>query len=1072
MTDRTSKSLGFVESFLSIDDLRELFASACEELGVAFDAVKCVVLPLGERLVKECTPLEWSTRIGNEQEDKHTLKLAFALNRLSGSSSIPLAIERVGGDRRFEGVIAELEVLSCSSVLVGTARAHGEPNACVCLFRAEDQEPWSHDEVELFSHSLKFFGLAIHRAASERQLTAEHLGENDPSLLKDDGLCPQVRYDKLGRVSFASRTFCEQTGLRASELIGMHFSTFLSLFVTENERERVLKEYSAIFESALSLPQGIVYRLQHRTLATTTRVADWIGPLRSGEGYESTLIPLHALSAELSNQTSSTSETIKDQNRYQRLVEHSDAIIFHSEPNHRINFISRRALDFFGVAPEDFVSGVEVHWYDLVHLDDRERMTQRANEAQKTAIGFDDEFRVVNHITGQVRWLLSKLVPVLSSSGTLLGWDGFGIDITARKETQEALNTQSKKVRALYTVSSAIRGYLDPANIASRGLAALCDATGANAGLCFLYPSKKSKKLSLVADHGFSEEFSEKTRRGEVMFGLSSYVSEHGQSVVVPDIRTDPRANRALSDDEGMRSALLVPISVEEEVLGTLGLFHEDISQFDGGDVMLAAAAANQIGLAARQANLFAAYRQQTKNLSALYRLSHVLSGFLSIDEVFQKSFEVIRDELGFKRLWLGLLDETGTRLVGQSAYGPGWRRKLVQINVEVAGEDHPIAQVVRSKMPVIIGDPESLTGDFGVKRFFSRFAVKSVGLVPLISGGQVLGVLAFQPDNSNTNLEEEEITLISSLAAEIARALRAKRLEERAGDSEKMRTAGLLAAGIAHNFNNLLQAILGQASLLEMQDKHSPEVQKAASIVNDAATKGASLVKQLMSFANLEEPSSEICDLEAVVRNGSGTLERQLASNRNLNIALSHNLPKAFADPRQVMRILSALVLNANEATDENGEVTIFTDRVQVQAEGPHYEVPVGDYIRIGVRDNGKGMDAETRRRCFEPFFTTKNVDPTSGIGLSGAGLGLAAAYALARKNGGRLVVESTPGRGSLFLLYLPVANQDSLSRGLESGFSVDPKLKPEVITEAPAQRGVANLKLVESKTLKKRSN
>lgn len=1069
MPERSSTSLGFVESFLLIDDLRELFASACEEVGIAFDSIKCVVLPLGERVVKECTPLEWSTRVGDEVEDKRTLKLAFALNRLSGSSSVPLNIQRTSSDRRFEGVIAELELLNCSSVMVGTARAHGEPNACLCLFRADDQDEWSPEEVDLFSHSLKFFGLAIHRALSGKKISnGVRTTEVDDALLKDDGLCPQIRYDKLGRVTFASRTFCEQTGLRASDVLGMHFSAFLVLFITENERERVLKEYSAIFESALSLPQGIVYRLQHRTLATTTRVADWIGPLRNGEGYESTLIPLHALSAELATQTAAPHESVKDQGRYQRLVEHSDAIIFHSEPNHRINFISRRALDFFGVAPEDFVSGVEVHWYDLVHLEDREHITERATEAERSGIGFDEEFRVVNHITGQVRWLLAKLVPVHSSTNKLLGWDGFGIDITARKEAQEALDTQSKKVRALYTVSSAIRGYLDPANIASRGLAALCDATGANAGLCFLYPSKKSNKLSLVADHGFSSEFSEKTRRGEVLFGLSSYVSEHGQSVVVPDIRTDPRANRSLSDDAGMRSALLVPICVEEEILGTLGLFHEDISQFDGGDVMLAAAAANQIGLAARQANLFAAYRQQTKNLSALYRLSHVLSGFLSIDEVFQKSFEVIRDELGFKRLWLGLLDETGTRLIGQSAYGPGWRRKLVQINVEIGGEDHPIAQVVRSKMPVIIGDPETLMGDFGVKRFFSRFAVKSVGLVPLVSGGQVLGVLAFQPDTTNANLDEEEITLISSLAAEIARALRAKRLEERAGDSEKMRTAGLLAAGIAHNFNNLLQAILGQASLLEMQDKHSPEVQKAASIVNDAATKGASLVKQLMSFANLEEPSSEVCDLEAVIENSADGLKRQLSPVKRLNIEMSHQLPKAYADPRQVMRILSALVLNANEATDENGEVTIFSDRVEVEAEGPHYEVPVGDYVRIGVRDNGKGMDAETRRRCFEPFFTTKNVDPSSGIGLSGAGLGLAAAYALARKNGGRLVVESNKGRGSLFLLYLPVATRDRVAKGKDSSSS----LQPEVISEAPQQRAVANLKLVESKTRKKRSS
>jgi len=256
------------------------------------------------------------------------------------------------------------------------------------------------------------------------------------------------------------------------------------------------------------------------------------------------------------------------------------------------------------------------------------------------------------------------------------------------------------------------------------------------------------------------------------------------------------------------------------------------------------------------------------------------------------------------------------------------------------------------------------------------------------------------------------------------------------------MRGAGLLAAGIAHNFNNLLQAILGQASLLEMQSTNEVQVTRAAGIINDAATKGASLVKQLLSFASLEEPNKEVCDINAVIERGADGLRRQLRASQTLVVSLGEDLPRANVDPRQILRIITGLVNNAREAMQDNGEVKIFTDSISIQSESPHYEVPYGDYIRIGVGDNGIGMDTETRRRCFEPFFTTKDVDPKSGLSMSGAGLGLAAAFALARKNGGRLVADSRRGHGSVFTIYVPVAEktQTVVKADLDDSDSEDP--------------------------------
>jgi PAS domain S-box-containing protein len=1057
-------------------DLSSLLSFAAKEIGFACGASRSFALP-SPALARQFAqpPIEWSQdEIPYQQEDLLFALLEHAYEAVA--HRVEPVVVRAGGfdESSTRPEQSSLELLSrviaelgFSKIVLQVARENGIPHALLILAYDSAREVSIEQTVFALDFLSPFLGVAVRNSLNNERLphsTLESLRDEELVSTGDQTVQRELESDLL-RITFSSdgslqnisAAFHELTNYADPKLIGSDFSAFLSRSVASSDLARVERVYSHVFQGERRAS------LEYRMKVADGVLIDVVDQLRrSDDGViESIRLP-RATEVVAVGDTEGPADADE---RYKRLVEHSDAILFHVNADHVINFISRRALDFFGVPPEDFLAGESVRWFDLVHLSDRERVRGYAESMGETNGSFDEEFRVVNHISGRVRWVLTKFVPVVDAMGVTIGWDGFGIDITARKEAQRALEAQSKKVRALYTVSSAIRGYLDPANIASRGLAALCDATGADAALCYLYPSKESDTLSLVAHHGFADNFAERIEEASTLPSLSTYVSEHGQSVVVPDMRTDPRASRLLAEHEGLRSAVLVPISVEEETLGTIGLFHRDIAQFDGGDVMLVAAAANQIGLAARQADLFSAYRRQTKNLAALYRLSHELSGFLSTEEIFQKSFSIIRDELGLRRLWLGLLNETGTRIIGQAAYGPGWKKRLVEINVEISGRDHPIAQVVLDRKAVIIDDPEEVLKEFGVKRFVSRFSIDSVGLVPLISGGQVLGVLVFQPGAEDSHLDQEELTLLSSLASEIASRVLAKRLEERIGSSEKMRTAGLLAAGIAHNFNNLLQAILGQASLLEMQSDNKQQVSRAASIINDSATKGASLVKQLLSFANLEEPSAEVCDINAVIERSGASFKRILADSQNLEFELADSLPRAFVDPRQVMRVLESLVRNAREAMGISGEVQIFTDSITIDRKSPHFEVPYGKYIRIGVRDNGIGMNAEEKKRCFEPFFTTKDVDPSSGLSMSGAGLGLAAAFALARKNGGRLVADSRKGHGSVFTLYVPVAPEvsnpldaDELGAVVESA---------AVETSQSMKRNSGNLRLVGSSGL-----
>lgn len=158
--------------------------------------------------------------------------------------------------------------------------------------------------------------------------------------------------------------------------------------------------------------------------------------------------------------------------RYQRFIEHADAIVLRVDPEQNITFISKRSIDFFGVSPEDFVARQQVSWIDLAHPEDRVRIRRMVVAMSAQPRTFDEEFRIVNHVTGRVRWLLLRFVPVFDAQQQLVAWEGFGFDVTDRKEAQGALEQQNRRIRALFTVSAAISGFIDPANISSRGLVA------------------------------------------------------------------------------------------------------------------------------------------------------------------------------------------------------------------------------------------------------------------------------------------------------------------------------------------------------------------------------------------------------------------------------------------------------------------------------------------------------------------------------------------------------------------------------------------------------------------------
>jgi PAS domain S-box-containing protein len=240
----------------------------------------------------------------------------------------------------------------------------------------------------------------------------------------------------------------------------------------------------------------------------------------------------------------------------------------------------------------------------------------------------------------------------------------------------------------------------------------------------------------------------------------------------------------------------------------------------------------------------------------------------------------------------------------------------------------------------------------------------------------------------------------------------RRRELEADLLQAQRMEAVGRLAGGVAHDFNNLLMAIMASARLAARRAAADERVAGYVAEIELAAERAAELTRQLLALGRRQTLRPEVIGLNDVLADSEGLLRRLLGERVGLLLRPAEDLLPVRADKGQVGQVLMNLCLNGRDAMPSGGRLTVETANVRRGEARPPEIGDDGDWVVLRVRDEGSGMDEETRRRLFEPFFTRKE---------SGTGLGLSSSYGIVKQSGGHIVVETEPGRGSAFSVYLP---------------------------------------------------
>lgn len=674
---------------------------------------------------------------------------------------------------------------------------------------------------------------------------------------------------------------------------------------------------------------------------------------------------------------------------YRTVVECSSEMMYWVSADRKtVRYVSPHCRDLIGYEPEDFYRDATL-LDRIVHPDFRQHWQERRHAMTSP---FQTELALVTS-QGRTVWVTHTCRPVCDRNGVHSSTRGSFSDIShiresdrARQASEEALRLQNDYLRALHETTLGLIGRLEIHGLLSAIIARAAALMETEHGFICLLNEEKAEMEARVR-LGFFETLEPTIlRRGE---GIPGYVWEQDRPCATADFRQWV-SGPDLSRYAPLRATAGVPLTSGGEVIGIIGLSYTDPDKrFDDGKMQQLRQFAELASLALDNARLYDSARaeleQRAKAEERLRKLSQA---------VMQCPVSIMITDLN------GTIEFANPQVSRACGYET----------------DDLMGKNTRMLTP-------GLTSEAKYKNLWET----------ILSGRQWRGELQNRHKNGRLYWERALISPVRDTNGAITHFITIqedisdlKILEDQVRHSQKMEAIGQLAGGVAHDFNNILTAILGYGNILLMKLSNDSPCRKTAEQILAAAERGAGLTQGLLTFSRKQASNQVRMDLNDTVVRVEKLLATLIGDTSALVTHLSEDPLPVMADRMQIEQVLINLATNVRDSMPEGGTVTLSTEAVQLDSTfASSYGFGNGRFVLLTMSDTGHGMDEETLKRIFEPFYTTKETG-------KGTGLGLSIVYGIIKKHNGHILCTSKPGEGSCFSIYLPFAEDaQALSAG-----------------------------------------
>lgn len=520
----------------------------------------------------------------------------------------------------------------------------------------------------------------------------------------------------------------------------------------------------------------------------------------------------------------------------------------------------------------------------------------------------------------------------------------------------------------------------------------------------------------------------------ELPRGLVRAVLDRSAFVIVNDAQNDPAcAGEPYVRAASVKSAMAIPIRRHTETLGALYLESRLASgAFADDRVRLLELLSSQMSIALENSLLVWRLeaevhdrRRAEERVRFLAEAGMVLAQSVGLEAVFESIAKVA---VPFLADWSTVdvrSDDGSIRRAASEHVDPRMRdmlEELAQRYPPTPISTGPAAVALRTGETEVLAEVSDgiirqMQVDARHGELIRLLGSRSIIAVPLIARGRRVGVLTLHVGSGREPFGAADVSLAQELALRAASSIDKARLESQLSQSQKLEAIGRLSAGVAHDFNNFLSVVLGNADLLALQPELGPEGVESVNQIRAAAEGAAELTRRLLAVGRKQVLRPEVLSVNEFLHSSSDLL-RGLAGNRiEVVFNLDPNVGVIEVDRSQLTQVVTNLVANARDAMPEGGTIVIGT--AEMALDGPsddheHDDASRRPYVCISVSDTGIGMDSRTRAHLFEPFYTTK---PEG----KGTGIGLATVSGIVEQSGGKILVESQLGAGSRFTVCFP---------------------------------------------------